>query len=222
MPSPVLAMLAACAFASAAEPNLPPVGAAGPCIACRAPVTDPRASFSAEEWATLEEGGIWRGAGAREKSEAGLSADTAAVSLVHRPPREVWAVLTDFEHWPEFMPLLNATHVERRDGEKMWVEQKFSVLLYPMRHTTVYQLAPDDGRLGWSLDLDSPHDIAASEGHWQLIAVDGGKATLVRYQARMSSGRAVPEFVERLLRERSLTQMLEGLRSEVLRRYPAG
>lgn len=222
MPSPLLAWLAACAFASAGEAELPPVGAPAPCIACRAPATDPRTSFSAQEWATLEGGGVWRATPERSRSQDDLSADTVAVSLVHRPPSEVWAVLTDFEHWPEFMPLLRATHIDRREGSKLWVEQKFSVLLYPMRHTTVYDLAPDDGRLTWQLDQNAPHDIAASEGHWTLTAVDGGKATLIRYQARMSSGRAVPEFVERMLRERSLSQMLDGLRSEVLRRYPQG
>jgi hypothetical protein len=221
MPSPLFVWLASCALASAGEPNLPPVGAA-PCIACRAPESDPRASFSVEDWAALEEGGVWHAPGETTRSADDLSADTIAASLVRRPPREVWAVLTDFERWPEFMPLLRATHVERREGPRLWVEQRFRVLLYPMRHTTVYQLEPSDGRLAWQLDLDSPHDIAASEGHWELVSVDGGRATLVRYQARMSSGRAVPAFVERMLRERSLAQMLEGLRSEVLRRYPNG
>ena len=43
-------------------------------------------------------------------------AGQGGASLVHRPPREVWAVLTDFERWPEFMPLVNETHVERREG----------------------------------------------------------------------------------------------------------
>lgn len=220
MPSPWLAWLAACAVASAGEPNLPPVGAAAPCIACRGPVTDPRAGFSAQDWEALEEGSVWHATAARDRSAEDLSAETAAASLVQRAPRDVWAVLTDFEHWPEFMPLLDSTHVEKREGAQLWVEQKFSVLLYPMRHTTVYELEPNDGRLAWRLDLRAPHDIAASEGHWDLLSVDGGKATLVRYAAKMSSGRAVPEFVERMLRERSLRQMLEGLRGEVLRRYP--
>jgi len=221
MPAPLLVWLAACAFASAAERDLPPVGAA-PCIACRAPASDPRGAFSARDWAALEEGGVLRATPARRESPDGLSESSTAASLVHRPPREVWAVLTDFEHWPDFMPLLRETRVERREGGKLWVTQKFRVLFYPMRHTTVYQLEPGDGRLAWRLDGDAPHDIAASEGHWELIAVDGGEATLVRYEAKISAGRAVPEFLERMLREHSLGQMLDGLRGEVLRRFPEG
>lgn len=219
MPLPLFAWLAACTFASAGEPSLPPVGAA-PCIACRAPAADPRSAFSAADWAALQDGGVWRAGRERNAASDDLSERSRAASLVPRPPRQVWAVLTDFERWPSFMPLLRATHVEKREGATLWVEQKFSVLFYPMRHTTVYSLDPADGLLGWRLDPEAPHDITASEGHWELIAVDGGNATLVRYEAKMSAGRAVPEFLERMLRERSLAQMLDGLRGEVLRRYP--
>ena len=52
------------------------------------------------------------------------------------------------------------------------------------------------------------------------LAVDGGRATVVRYQSRISTGRAVPEFVERRLRERSVVQMMSALRDAVIRRYP--
>ncbi|MFI5314449.1 MAG: SRPBCC family protein [Myxococcota bacterium] len=221
MPAPLLAWAAACAFASAAEPNLPPVGAA-PCIACRAPAADPRSAFSAQDWAALEDGNVWRAPSPRSKPEDDGSASSTAASLVRRPPSEVWAVLTDFERWPEFMPLLHETHVERREGSKLWVAQRFSLFFYPMRHTTVYQLEPGAGRLAWRLDAESPHDIEGSEGHWALIAVDGGRATLVRYEATLRPGRTVPAFLERMLRDRTLDQMLAGLRSEVLRRFPDG
>jgi ribosome-associated toxin RatA of RatAB toxin-antitoxin module len=220
MPLPVAWL--ACALASVQPAaSLPPVGAA-PCIACRGPVTDPSSAFSPQDWSALQGGGVLHSTSQRSESRDDLSASSTAASLVPRPPSEVWAVLTDFERWPEFMPLLRETRVERRQGAKLWVAQKFRVLLYPMRHTTVYQLEPNAGRLDWRLDLEEPHDIAASEGHWELVAVDGGRATLVRYEAKMSAGRAVPEFLERMLRERSLAQMLDGLRSEVLRRHPEG
>jgi len=220
MPLPVVAWLTACAIASnQPEPKLPPVGAA-PCIACRAPEVDPKSVFSESDWASLQDDAVIAEPAAPSASDS--PAHATATTLVKRPPREVWAVLTDFERWPRFMPLLDETKVERREGAQMWVAQKFSVWLYPMRHTTVYSLDANDGRMAWRLDMESPHDIAASEGHWELIAVDGGASTLVRYEAVMNAGRAVPEFLERMLRERSLGQMLAGLRGEVLRRYPQG
>ena len=215
----VLVWVAACGLASLEpEPRTPPVDAA-PCIACRAP--EARGLFSAEDWIALESGDVVRQDLGREGSASDLAAGQGGASLVPRPPREVWAVLTDFERWPEFMPLVNKTRVARREGaNKLWVAQSYSVMWYPMRHTTVYELDPDDGTLRWHLDPDQPHDIASSEGSWQLVAVEDGRATVVRYQSHISAGRAVPAFLERRLRERSLVQMLSGLRDAVLRRYP--
>ncbi|HXX46739.1 MAG TPA: SRPBCC family protein [Myxococcota bacterium] len=221
MVTPLVAWLAACLAAAAAPDRpLPPVGAA-PCVACRGPSLDPRAAFSATDWSALESGGVLRGEpDAAAAPAAPAEPSIAAASLVDRPPQQVWSVLTDFEHWPQFMPLVRETRVQRREGASLWVAQKYRVWLYPMQHTTVYRLEPELGRLDWQLDLSAPHDIAASAGHWELAPVDGGRATLLRYQATVTAGRAVPAFLERMLRDRSLHQMLDGLRREVLRRFP--
>lgn len=219
-----LLFLAACsaalAPAEAPQPEAtPPVGAA-PCIACRAPIADPTALFSSADWVALQDGEVLSQAISRESADNDLAGAMRAESLIRRPPANVWAVLTDFEHWPEFMPLIRGTRVERRVGARLWVEQQYRILLVPLAHTSIYELDPGDGRLSWRLDEEQPHDIAASQGEWELVAVSAGRETLVRYDARMSAGRAVPEFVERMLRERSLEQLLAGLRAEVLRRYP--
>jgi len=216
--------LAACAAAlSAADAPAPeatpPVGAA-PCIACRAPIAEPTALYSPEDWVALQEGAVLRQPVSLESSETDLAGATRAESLIRRPPANVWTVLTDFERWPEFMPLIDSTRVERRAGAKLWVEQRYSIMLMPFGHTTIYDLDPRDGRLAWSLDEAAPHDIAASQGAWALLPITSGRETLVRYDARMSAGRAVPEFVQRMLRERSLEQLLASLRTEVLRRFP--
>jgi coenzyme Q-binding protein COQ10 len=215
----VLLALAACSVALAPAEELPPVGAA-PCIACRAPVAEPLARYTAEDRVALEAGEVLRAELSRESGEDDLTAATRAESLIKRPPAQVWEVLTDFERWPEFMPLLRETRVGRRAGEKLWVEQHFRIMLVPLAHTTIYELSPREGRLSWQLDEAAPHDIAASQGEWSLVAVEGGRQTLVRYDSQISAGRAVPAFVERMLRERSLEQLISSLRTEVVRRYP--
>jgi carbon monoxide dehydrogenase subunit G len=176
--------------------------------------------YSVEDWNALQEGEVLRAPVVLDEPEDEASGATRAEGLIRRPPASVWSVLIDFERWPKFMPLIDATRVERRDGAKLWVEQRYSILLVPLAHTTIYDLAPRDGRLSWSLDEQAPHDIAASRGAWALVPLVDGRETLVRYDAQMNAGRAVPEFVQRMLRDRSLEQLLAGLRAEVLRRYP--
>ncbi len=214
-----LLFVAACSAALAPVDTTPPVGAAA-CVSCRAPAFDSHALFSNEDWVALEGGAVLRHAGAREASASGLSAETRADGLIKRSPRQVWSVLTDFERWPDFMPHIRGTHVERRVGVQLWVEQRYRILLVPLAHTTIYELDAGKGRLTWRLDESVQHDIASSEGAWALVSLENGETTLVRYDARMSAGRAVPEFVERMLRERSLELLLTSLRDEVLRRYP--
>lgn len=217
-------ILTACAAVLAApdappSEETPPVGAA-PCIACIAPVAEPATLFSVEDWVALESGAVLRQPVTPEGDPNDASGATRAASLIRRPPANVWTVLTDFERWPEFMPLIDGTRVGRRAGAKLWVEQRYSIMLMPFGHTTIYDLDPRDGRLTWKLDEAAPHDIAGSRGSWALLSIGDGNETLVRYDARISAGRAVPEFVERMLQDRSLEQMLAGLRGEVLRRFP--
>jgi hypothetical protein len=118
-------------------------------------------------------------------------------------------VLTDFERWPEFAAI-NETRASCA-GAKLWVEQRYSILLVPLAHTTIYDLSPRDGRLTWRLDEEAPHDIAETRGMWVLLPITDGRETLVRYDARMSARRCRPWSA---LRDRSLEQMIAGLRTE--------
>ena len=207
---------------AAADPNgpgrdVPAVGAPTPCVACEVRETDPRELFNTERWKALLRGEIVVIDGSA--GDNGTSDGTSqAAALIPYPPAEVWSVLTDFERWPAFMPLIRTTEIERHEGNLMWVRQAYRVMFLDMAHTTIYDLEPDSGQLSWSLDKQAAHDIAASEGQWSLIPISGAR-TVVRYHAHMNAGRSVPDFVAKMLREHSLQQLIAGLRAEVARRY---
>ncbi|MBW2279339.1 MAG: SRPBCC family protein [Deltaproteobacteria bacterium] len=204
--------------ASGAAP-MPDVGAPSPCIACAVPVARLEDLVSSSELDQLREGQILVAEDERKSGEASANGKTRAAALVRRAPDAVWSTLTDFESWPGFMPLIDSTEIARREGDQVWVRQRFSVMFVGMGHTSVYDLAPRAGEIRWALDDEEPADIVSSTGTWRLVPVDGGKATLVRYRASMSSGRAVPEFVQDMLMKRSLRALLGNLRTEVERRY---
>lgn len=211
------------AAGSAAADSTSDVAAAN-CIACRSDVANPRALYSPAEWQALKEGSILLlgqdELHARGSGEA--NHENFASGLIAHSPQRVWAVLTDFEKWPSFMPHITGTQVTRTSGTQMWVHQTFRIVFLGMQHTTIYQLDPRFGRLSWSLDPTQRHDLKSSQGRWSLIPANDAQQTLVRYGTAVDAGRRVPKFVENMLTRRSLSSLIINLRSEVERRYGKG
>lgn len=182
------------------------------CIGCEASETVQAQHISDAQLALLKTGKIVR------EPIPGDPEAKRAYYLIELSPERVWAVLTDFERWPSFMPLIDETTVTRKDVGRWWVRQDYQVLWRDLQHTAIYDLDPDRGRLAWSLDREAHHDIHGSEGDWQLIPIEAGTGTLVTYTAKMDAGPSLPEFVKDMLENKALRDMLASLRTEVLRR----
>ena len=56
--------------------------------------------------------------------------------------------------------------------------------------TIVNTLSPDVGRVEWRLDPEADNDIASTEGYWELVPIDAGERTLIRYLALAEVGYA--------------------------------
>ncbi len=223
MPRAILLLLAVVLTAGPAlgseraeAPQQPDVAAVPSCVACEVPVADPRELFPRDEWKALRRGDVLH---SESSNGNGSGGESRAEVLIPFSPAQVWAVLTDFERWPSFMPLIRGTRISRRESGRMWVRQDYRVVFADLKHTSIYDLEPASGSLRWVLDLEQDHDIAASQGSWSLIPVADGEQTVIRYHAEMDAGRAVPGFVQKLLRKRSLEGLLSSLRREVARRF---
>jgi len=219
--APLAVALLVAASAAFGQQELPPVGVTRPCVSCALELVDLESLYSERERAALRAGDILVFQDGREEVGDSILRNRRAEGVVMHAPDSVWKVLTDFESWPSFMPHIKRTEIARRDGGRMWVRQNFKIALVGMRHTTIYKLEARRGVLQWRLDPDSPADIAASQGRWQLVPIDDGTHTLVRYRAAMDPGRRVPRFVEKMLVQRSLKDLIGSLSEEVTRREEA-
>ena len=186
------------------------------CVSCRFEGEPLLEAYTDDDWSRLRSGRVL--SSERPLTEKGPHRIEAS-TLIPDSSDRVWSVLTDFARWPEFMPNIRQTRVVHSSGRHLWVRQRFGVLFMDLEHTTIYELSPTQGRLSWTLDLDSEHDIALSHGRWQLLRLEGGRQTLVHYIADMDAGRPLPELIDTLLRRRSLQGMLRALRREVSERY---
>jgi hypothetical protein len=117
------------------------------------------------------------------------------------------------------MPTVEATGVVARPDGRLVVKQHLRILFVDVRYSTLWTLDPARGLASWQLDASAPHDIAETSGSWQLAPLTERDGTLVRYHARVDTGRPLPGPIERLLTRSSLPRVVQSVREEVQRRY---
>ena len=189
-------------FVRAGPQAQPPEFQAAAGAGCPLGATD---ALSTEDWRRLRDGEILIRDLKHPESGLDASLDVKGLSLIDAPPEQVWRTLFEFENWPGFMPLIRETLVTRRDSGRVWVRQRYRILFLNLEHTSIYELEP-----------------ASCEVRWQLLPVNQGVATLVVYRGAVDAGRAVPDFVQRMLTRRSLPRMLRQLRAQILEGTAAG
>lgn len=178
-----------------------------------------RALYSDEDWADLQKGDVLS---ELVQTEGGDDKGRAMASgIIPASADRIWAVLTDWESYPGFMPNVEETKLRRREGDKAWIAQHLIVVWNDIRFSVVWDMTPRQGLARFSLDDHEPADIADTRGSWQLIPLEDGSQTLVRYESQTDVGRPVPAFILNALSKRSLPRVMRGLRDEVARRFEA-
>lgn len=188
------------------------------CIGCQ--VTDPvHKRLNSEEWEKLLRGKILVRKLERSLGERETTARVVAIGLIPRSPLQVWKALFTFHRWPEFLPNLTAVKIVRIHGERLWLWHRIKILIVSLEYTVIYDFAPERGVAHWQLDHTLPNDIEDTVGYWGVEPVKEG-VTLLTYEAYVRVGRLIPAFVEDLLTRESLPRIVEGVREEVLTRFP--
>lgn len=178
-----------------------------------------RSGYSAEDWRALDDGKIITSE-VREGSSGDSERSTArAAAIIRYPPTSVWTVLTDFESRPKYHSSTKEACIARVDGNRVWVAEHLRFLLVNVRFRVIDTLEPELGSLSWVMDESVDHDIRGTNGSWQLTPLAQGHQTLLSYRAWFDTGQPVPGFIERFMFNRSLPQLIAGLRGEVEKRF---
>jgi ribosome-associated toxin RatA of RatAB toxin-antitoxin module len=173
-----------------------------------------RRGYAKAQWDALLAGDVVTAA---SRQDDGQHAEAAGI--IERPPRELWALLVDFESRPNYLPGATEVRIVRVAGNRVWLAEKVEILFASIEYRVVNTLDPESGSVSWVLDDSVENDIAATAGSWDLVPVAGGRHTLLRYGNVLDTGQPVPGVIQRLLLKRSLPQMISGLRSEAMRRF---
>lgn len=118
-------------------------------------------------------------------------------------PREAWAVLTDFENMPAFVPGLETSKVLQRTGKTLQVEQTGSVHfgMLPIQYASKRQveIVPYQSISSHTLSGDTRLESV-------MVLTPAGNGTLLSYHATATSDLPVPNS----LISASLSDMLEN------------
>lgn len=129
--------------------------------------------------------------------------------------REAWAVLTDFENMPGFVPNLESSKVLRRSGNTLDVEQKGSIQvgLLPIHYESTRRIEIVPYRSIRSRTLSGDTRLESV-----MALTSAGNDTLLSYHATAVSSLPVPDSLIESYLGSMLENQFKALGGEMLRR----
>jgi len=151
-------------------------------------------------------------------------------TLFHAPVSEVFRVISDYDHFAGFIPLVSESRVLESDARSSRVYQRLGLpLLIADRHYIIRVEndlhAPAQGVIdvGWQLDkirslsLSSKGAVVpdAFSGSWHLEAVPGKADCDAIYTVHVEPGGALPNWLFVRVTERYVIQVMDAVRKRI-------
>lgn len=131
-------------------------------------------------------------------------------------PDRFYALITDFERYPDFVPHQTDARVIVAEPDRDHWRVAFELTIVKKLRYTL-DLKGESGRsLEWT--LVEGEWMKATLGGWTLEALDDGKRTLATYRVDIDVDGFVPRTVTNTLAERTLPSTLEAFKKEAERR----
>ncbi len=138
----------------------------------------------------------------------GSARGVMATGVIRSKPEAVWRALTDYRAFPEYMPNVLESKVERQEGNVSWVEIKFSVTVKNLNYVLkiVHERNVKPWKITWTL---VGGDLKSIDGHYLLYEVPEG--TRLEYTERVDPGSSVPRFIQEALTKHSVPNLYKAL-----------
>jgi coenzyme Q-binding protein COQ10 len=135
-----------------------------------------------------------------------------ALFIVKASPDVAYKVITDYEHYPEFMPNMVKTSILERSGSVTKCKFTLKIALFTVEYSLT--LKSDIHALPYSVTWDFIEgDIKNTTGSW---AIDkdgkGGHYSLVHYSVHTEPGGITPDWITNKLSSESIPDMITAIR----------
>lgn len=155
-----------------------------------------------------------------QEPQDGEGVALTACGLIDAAAAEVWPVLRDCESYEHFLPGVERSALQSRNGDVAFCEALIDLPfplgdLRSLERVTETKLAGGGFERRWSLESGSYRRL---EGSWTLLPQADGQHTLAVYQLDMDPETVVPDFVLRRAQSSTAPGVFEAIRERVRRR----
>jgi len=185
---------------------------------------NPKKTLSSKDWKKLEEGDVLVKKYFYDTPDGKKAGMAKGIAMFNIKPDALWNTINDYEGYKDFMPTVVGTKIIKRFSpvkirlwhkiKIMWVKLEYVCDLTQVKF-------PDGSRLlQWSLVKEKgiKNDLKDTIGFWEVIPVDGGNKTILTYTAFADTGWSVPKFVQNMLANSQLPNVLRGVYKEAKKR----
>jgi ribosome-associated toxin RatA of RatAB toxin-antitoxin module len=127
--------------------------------------------------------------------------------VIDAPVEKVFQVITDYDHYAEFLPEVRRIHTSDRKGNEVKVHYELEVMKTIRYTLKMQEHAP--ARVQWS--FVEGEFMKDNRGSWTLEPAGEGK-TRATYAIEMKFGALVPNAIVKVLVETSLPKMLDAFK----------
>ncbi len=148
----------------------------------------------------------------------GSARGVKATGIIRSKPEAVWRALTDYPAFPEYMPNILESKVQREEGNTSWVAIKFSATVKNLNY--VLKIVHERNVRPWKITWTRVEgDLRSIDGHYVLYEIPEG--TRLEYVEMVDSGSFVPGFVQETLTRHSIPNLYKAV-AERAAKYEKG
>lgn len=154
-----------------------------------------------------------------KEAGGGKLAVSATLTLPVRPC-EVYAMLTDYDHLPSFIPGLLQSSYERISANRVKVRQlgEVQVLFFHVQMNSLLEMEETPNQRIVFRQIEG--DLASYGGQWDFAATEGGSR--ISYDSTMSFKGFVPLFIARSALRNEVEEQFAAIAKEALARKNKG
>jgi ribosome-associated toxin RatA of RatAB toxin-antitoxin module len=166
----------------------------------------------------------------RQPVEHSASPALLAHARFDAPIADVFSVISDYDHFAEFIPLVSESRVLERNTRSMWVYQRLGLPLLVTDRHYIIKIIDDLERLAagvidisWQLDRSRSAALAARgallpevfSGYWHLTALPDQSACDAVYSVHVEPGGRLPAWLFARVSERYVVQVINAVRKRL-------